>query len=127
MRVTDKQRKALTAVCDVLIPSLEGDVYWQRNWSVKRVAEELTVKTVDGEMWLFNPVSELWYSLRYEKDRFSTLNQGTGVYCFDRWIWYILSKREQVCSSVLQSRGLVPCLSNAQQVRCASRAIRRLF
>lgn len=72
------------------------DVYWQRNWSVKRVAEELTVKTVDGEMWLFNPVSELWYSLRYEKDRFSTLNQGTGVYCFDRWIWYILSKREQL-------------------------------
>ena len=72
------------------------DIYWERNWSVKKVSEELDVKTIDGEMWLFNPVSGFWYSLRYEKDRFSTLNQGTGVYCFDRWIWYILSKREQL-------------------------------
>ena len=34
-------------------------------------------------MWLFNPVSHFWYSLRQPKDKFSTLNQGTGVYCFD--------------------------------------------
>jgi hypothetical protein len=27
-----------------------------------------------------------WYSLRSEKDRFSTLNQGTGVFCFDTWV-----------------------------------------
>jgi hypothetical protein len=32
---------------------------------------------------LYNPVSRFWYSLRTDKDRFSTLNQGTGVYCFD--------------------------------------------
>jgi hypothetical protein len=37
-------------------------------------------------MWLWNPVSKFWYSLRHNKDRFSTLNQGTGVYCFDIWI-----------------------------------------
>jgi len=37
-------------------------------------------------MWLQNPVSNFWYSLRSEKDRFSTLNQGTGVYCFDNWV-----------------------------------------
>lgn len=64
--------------------------YWERNKSVKQVAKSCTVKTtkVDGEtqMWLFNPVSRFWYSLRYEKDKFSTLNQGTGVFCFDLWV-----------------------------------------
>lgn len=60
--------------------------YWRRNWSVKKVAEECTVKVVDGQKWLYNPVSKFWYSLRNEKDRFSTLNQGTGVFCFDSWI-----------------------------------------
>ena len=39
-------------------------------------------------MWLFNPVSKFWYSLRHEKDKFSTLNQGTGVFCFDTWLCY---------------------------------------
>ena len=60
--------------------------YWKRNWSVKKIAEEQIVKTCMGQKWLFNPVSKLWYCLRYEKDRFSTLNQGTGVWCFDSWV-----------------------------------------
>jgi hypothetical protein len=62
------------------------DTYWKRNWSVKAIAEEQIVKTCNKGQWLYNPVSELWYSLRYEKDRFSTLNQGTGVWCFDEWV-----------------------------------------
>ena len=49
-----------------------------------------------GQKWLFNPVSRLWYSLRYDKDRFSTLNQGTGVYCFDIWVKFVRSKRPQL-------------------------------
>jgi hypothetical protein len=52
------------------------ELYWKRNWSVKTVAKRTTHKIVDGYMWLWNPVSQLWYSLRYEKDIFSTLNQG---------------------------------------------------
>ena len=60
--------------------------YWKRNWAVKKIAEDAEVKTVNGQMWLYNPVSRFWYSLRYEKDRFSTLNQGLGVYCFDCWV-----------------------------------------
>jgi len=47
-------------------------------------------------MWLYNPVSKLWYSLRYEKDRFSTLNQSTGVFCFDSWIREFRSVRPQL-------------------------------
>ena len=60
-------------------------IYWKRNKAVKIVAEKTRHKIVDGQMWLSNPVSKFWYSLRYEKDKFSTLNQGTGVYCFDTW------------------------------------------
>lgn len=60
--------------------------YWARNWAVKKVAEECVVKDVDGQKWLYNPVSKFWYTLRADKDRFSTLNQGTGVFCFDSWL-----------------------------------------
>ena len=60
--------------------------YWKRNWSIQAIADSCRVKIVNGQKWLFNPVSKFWYSLRYEKDRFSTLNQGTGVYCFDEWV-----------------------------------------
>lgn len=72
------------------------DAYWARNWSVKAVVESLTIKKINGEMWLFNPVSRFYYSLRYEKDAFSTLNQGTGVYCFDSWIMEWRTKRSQL-------------------------------
>lgn len=61
-------------------------VYWSRNKAVKQIAKDTIHKVVWDQMWLFNPVSGFWYSLRAEKDKFSTLNQGTGVYCFDTWV-----------------------------------------
>jgi len=64
------------------------EAYWKRNWSIKRVSETQKVKLVGGSMWLQNPVSKFWHSLRSEKDIFSTLNQSTGVYCFDTWLYY---------------------------------------
>ena len=64
------------------------EAYWKRNWSVEAIAAAQTVKTCRRQKWLYNPVSKLWYSLRAEKDRFSTLNQGTGVWCFDTWVKY---------------------------------------
>lgn len=70
--------------------------YWKRNWSLKKIASEIKVKNVNGSLWLFNPVSKLWYSLRAEKDIFSTLNQGTGTYCFDMWLGFILKERPQI-------------------------------
>lgn len=70
--------------------------YWERNWSVKKVAEAQKVKVCFGSLWLFNPVSTFWYSLRNEKDRFSTLNQGTGVFCFDIFIFNLFKKRLQL-------------------------------
>ena len=62
------------------------DAFWSRNWSVQKVATTLRKRELFGGMWVQNPVSGFWYSLRSEKDRFSTLNQGTGVYCFDSWV-----------------------------------------
>ncbi len=68
------------------------DGYWERNWSVKKVAKEQYVKECLGTTWLKNPVSGFYYHLRYTKDSFSTLNQGTGVYVFDKWIYYLRSR-----------------------------------
>jgi len=64
------------------------EAYWKRNWSVEAIAADQKVKQCRRQKWLYNPVSRLWYSLRAEKDRFSTLNQGTGVWCFDTWVKY---------------------------------------
>ena len=99
--------------------------YWERNKAVKQIAADVTVKIFykDGTisnhiagdlmnlpkwekatfeasvktMWLYNPVSTFWYSLRYLKDIFSTLNQGTGVYCFDTWVGFVREKRIKIC------------------------------
>jgi hypothetical protein len=67
------------------------DAFWKRNWALEAIAKDTkTKKTRDGQMWLYNPVSKFWYSLRHEKDKFSTLNQSTGVYCFDTWLGYCI-------------------------------------
>ena len=61
--------------------------YWERNHAVLKVTNEIfTKQTKDRKLWLMNPVSGFWYSLRYKKDIWSTTNQGTGVYCFDRML-----------------------------------------
>ncbi len=73
------------------------ETYWKRNWAVKTIAEETEVIEIDGQMWLFNPVSKLWLSLRYMKDIFSTLNQSTGCYCFDMWVKEVRAMGYQVC------------------------------
>jgi len=62
------------------------DAFWKRNWAIEKVASRLQTRELFGGMWLKNPVSGFWHSLRSEKDRFSTLNQSTGVYCFDQWV-----------------------------------------
>jgi hypothetical protein len=53
-----------------------------------RSLQSQNIRKINGEMWVQNPVSKFWHSLRYEKDVFSTLNQSTGAYCFDKWVAY---------------------------------------
>ena len=67
-------------------------IYWKRNKAVKQVADAVKTKTINGQMWLYNPISNFWYSLRFEKDKFSTLNQGSGVYCFDSYVKKVREK-----------------------------------
>lgn len=70
--------------------------YWKRNWSVKAFAESQPIRKINGEMWVQNPVSKFWHSLRFEKDVFSTLNQSTGAYCFDKWVAYYMRERPNI-------------------------------
>ena len=72
------------------------DAYWTRNWSLVAIADACVVKQSRGLKWLWNPVAGLWVYLKAEKDRFSTLNQSTGTYCFDRWLYHTLEVRKQL-------------------------------
>jgi len=74
------------------------NAYWERNWSVAEFAADnlKKVKLINGQMWVQNPVSKFWHTLRYEKDVFSTLNQSTGAYCFDKWVAYYRMARPNI-------------------------------
>lgn len=74
-------------------------VYWDRNEAITKVERSLKVKEIYNQKWLLNPISKFWYTLRAEKDRFSTLNQGTAVFVFDTWLKYI---REQDIKVIFQ-------------------------
>tara|TARA_R110002126_G_scaffold166395_5_gene314109 strand:- start:1775 stop:2347 length:573 start_codon:yes stop_codon:yes gene_type:complete len=61
--------------------------YWKIHAYVKAIAEDqFTFFCSLGNRWLINPINGLCYSIRTEKDIFSTLIQGTGSYLFDMWI-----------------------------------------
>ena len=45
---------------------------------------------------MLNPVSGFWHNLRSDKDRFSTLNQSTGVYVFDTFVSLIKNRGVRV-------------------------------
>lgn len=62
------------------------EAYWDANWSIREIAANTEVKKCNGEKWQRNPVNGLWYWLKAEKDRFSTLCQGTGSFVFDMWV-----------------------------------------
>ena len=93
------------------------DDFWKRNWSIKKVAEDQKVKSVYGNKWLFNPTSGFYYSLRDEKDRFSTLNQSTGVYCFDLWIKEFRKIRPQLTANFHDEVVLCVKKGNREKVR----------
>lgn len=73
------------------------NAYWEKNWSVKKVSESTRIQNINGQMWQRNPVNGFWYSLRYKKDIFSTLNQGLGSYIFDLWVKKCRDKGVKMC------------------------------
>jgi hypothetical protein len=88
----------LSRTTGMAIPHAQSllDAYWKRNWSVKAFSESQSIRKINGSMWVQNPVSGFWHSLRYEKDVFSTLNQSTGAYCFDKWVAYYRTRRPNI-------------------------------
>ena len=67
---------ALTTGMSIDLAKQLHTTYWSRNKAVKQIAKDAQYKTVRNQMWLWNPVSRMWYYLKKEKDIFSTLNQG---------------------------------------------------
>jgi hypothetical protein len=72
--------------------------YHKLNWSVDKIASMMVTKKTSQGMWQINPVNKFWYSLRNDKDKFSTLVQGTAAYVFDIWLYqcYVLAKKRGV-------------------------------
>ena len=65
--------------------------YWKLNWAVLEIEkEQVIIEDGRGGKWLVNPINGHCYSLRSEKDIFSTLAQGTGSFFFDMWVDNIL-------------------------------------
>ncbi|NRA77288.1 MAG: hypothetical protein HRU18_03685 [Pseudoalteromonas sp.] len=91
--------------------------YWERNWAVKAIADDCVTKPCLKQNWLWNPVSKFWYSLRYDKDRFSTLNQGTAVYCFDMWIQEFFKRRPQITGQMHDE--VILCIKKGFREQCA--------
>jgi len=72
--------------------------YHKLNWSIEKIAKATQVKKTSFGSWQKNPINGFWYSLRTEKDRFSTLVQGTGAYVLDLWLYHT--------SNLAKKRGL---------------------
>lgn len=68
------------------------NAYWEVHWAVKVATSTFKTKVVDGETWIYNPVSKFWYYLRNEKDKFSVINQSTAVYCFNMWVYFVTKR-----------------------------------
>lgn len=67
--------------------------YRKRNWSIDVIANEQVNKRTSWGRYQLNPYNGIWYNLKNDKDRLSTLVQGFGAYVFDLWLAYILTLR----------------------------------
>lgn len=69
--------------------------YKKKNWSIQAIAKEQIVVTKSTGKWLYNPINEMYYFIKADKDIFSTLVQGTGSYILDIWLAYTFYLREK--------------------------------
>lgn len=66
------------------------EAYWVKNRCVQVFADSCETKNVDGQLWVKNPINGYYYSLRSEKDTFSTVNQSSGDYIFTLWQYNLM-------------------------------------
>jgi DNA polymerase I-like protein with 3'-5' exonuclease and polymerase domains len=89
---------ARTAKVSTAVAKKLHAAYHQMNWSIAKIAKMMVVKKTDFGDWQINPINKMWYSLRSDKDRFSTLIQGTGAYILDLWLYH--------CEKIAKKRGM---------------------
>lgn len=81
------------------------DAYWEKNWAVKKFADDQRVVEHEGERWIVNPLNGFRYWLKTDKDKFSTLNQGGGTYIFDLWAYLLISKGLKISLNIHDEVG----------------------
>lgn len=69
--------------------------YRKINWSIEEIANVQVTKTVSHGIYLKNPINGIWYHLKKDRDKFSTLVQGSGAYLLDLWLMYIFHLRKK--------------------------------
>jgi hypothetical protein len=77
LSISEKEAKALI------------ESYWKIHYAVKEFSESLIHKEVDGQLWVYNPMSKFWMAGRSVRSNFSLINQSSAVYCFNMWVWNI--------------------------------------
>ncbi len=71
------------------------NAYKKVNWSIEKIAASQVTKKVSHGTYQLNPFNNMWYHLKTDKDRFSTLVQGTGAYILDLWLGYQFNLRKK--------------------------------
>ena len=66
--------------------------FWDKNWSVRKFADNAKVKNVDGRNWIYNPFSRTWLLLTSDHIKFSAINQNYGAYIFDLWVFFMIQQ-----------------------------------
>lgn len=79
--------RATKTSMDVAKMIVEG--YREMNWSIDVIAKNTFVKRTSFGDFQLNPLNKMFYPLKTDKDRFSTLIQGSGSYVLDLWLMFI--------------------------------------
>lgn len=82
----------LAESADISLKEAKGvhKTYWDRNWAIKKYAEDREVKNVDDRNWIYSPYSKLWLELSSDHVRFSICNQNFGSKVFDLWEYFCI-------------------------------------
>jgi hypothetical protein len=91
------------------------DAFWKINWAVTKVSKTAKIKVTGPYQWVYNPVSGFWMQLRNHKDVFSTLNQSTGVYCFDTWVMFCRVKFGHTVVAQFHDETITLCKEGEEQ------------
>ena len=76
--------------CDIDFAKKIYSIFWKKNKFLKEISHSCKTKETSFnfhenkfQKWIYNPVSGFWIFLRSEKNKFTNLNQSTGVFFFD--------------------------------------------